>query len=373
MKIGLLGYGVVGSGVVKLIDEKYKKYKVTKIFDLPAKKKLIKERFVTNYLDIINDEDIDSVVETLGAGEFSYQLIKLSLLNKKNVITANKEVVSKHYEELLNIAFNNGVHFKFEASVLGAIPIIANLETVSQHANITSIWGIFNGTTNYILTKIFEENMSFASALLNAQKLGFAESDPSSDIEGLDSARKIAILSMISYGFKSDINNIKRVSLKKLSNEMINVLKENNLVLKYISSSTYDTRGLIIEVLPIAFKKDNPITKVNNANNFVNYYSGTTSNITMEGCGAGSLPTATAILNDLVSIDLLKIKKPKEMKPKESKINRSKFDYYVETSEKISLDIAEEITKNIFLFKNVNLCDIEKVIINAEIIIRVEK
>lgn len=304
MKIGICGYGVIGSGVKKLIDEKHQNnedLEVIKVFDKPFKKDELKELYVNDYKEITENKDIDIVVEAMGGDKFPYEIIKDALKNKKHVVTSNKEVVSLHLDEFNSLAKENNVYFMFEASVGGGIPIINSLIQNRKVNEINHIYGILNGTTNFILTKI-EEGLSFDDALKEAQRLGFAEADPTADLEGLDMVRKISILSDIAYNTFIDVNKVEHRGIKGITKEFIEKANKNGLVLKFICESKIKDNYVSLIVEPVLFKKDNIISNTKNEFNCVIFEGKSNDKLAFVGKGAGSLPTASAILSDIYLI-----------------------------------------------------------------------
>ena len=192
MNIGILGCGTIGGGVLKMLDDlsSDKNVVVKKVFDLPSKKEMLGERFAETPDDVCCNKDIDVVVEALGGDKFPYECIIKALNNGKSVVTSNKEVVSLHMEEFYNLAKEKGVYFLCEASVGGGIPLICSLIDSVNINNVSRIYGIINGTTNFVLTKMAKENISLDEALSEAKRLGFAEYDATADLEGLDMTRK---------------------------------------------------------------------------------------------------------------------------------------------------------------------------------------
>ena len=211
MNIAILGYGTIGKGVFQIANDN-PLLNVVKILEK-------KEKYDNNYIelftssidDIVNDESIELVVEVLGGYDFAKSCIEKSLINKKHVVTANKEIIAKDIDSLLKLAEDNNVSLLYEASVGGGIPIIKNIKEIALVNKISKITGILNGTTNFIMTNMFN-GMPFPDALKKAQQLGFAEADPTADLEGFDMMRKIAILSDLAWNTKIDINDIKHQS-----------------------------------------------------------------------------------------------------------------------------------------------------------------
>lgn len=301
MKIAILGYGVIGKGVYEIISKK-EDIEVIKILEREEKFDKSKiELFTNNIENIINDNEIELVVEVLGGYDFAYNCIKKCLEAKKHVVTANKEVVAKSIDTLINLAKENNVIFQFEASVGGGIPIIKNLVEIIKTSEITEITGILNGTTNFILTKI-NEGMSYDDALKLAQQLGFAESDPTADVEGFDMMRKIAILSDLSWNTKIELDDINHIGLTSLTDEDYKYAKENNKVIKYVSFAKKENNNIEIGIKPIYIEKNHILASVNNETNCVILNTTPNDELIFIGKGAGSLPTAASVVGDIYNI-----------------------------------------------------------------------
>ncbi len=301
MKIAILGYGVIGKGVYEIISKTYD-IEVVKILEKEEKFDKTKiELFTNNIENIINNKEIDLVVEVLGGYDFAYNCIKKCLEAKKHVVTANKEVVAKSIDTLINLAKENNVIFQFEASVGGGIPIIKNLVEIIKTSEITEITGILNGTTNFILTKI-NEGMSYDDALKLAQQLGFAESDPTADVEGFDMMRKIAILSNLSWNTKIELDDINHIGLTSLTDEDYKYAKENNKVIKYVSFAKKENNNIEIGIKPIYIEKNHILASVNNETNCVILNTTPNDELIFIGKGAGSLPTAASVVGDIYNI-----------------------------------------------------------------------
>ncbi len=304
MKLGLCGYGIIGRGVFTLISNIKEKYnvEVKKVFDLPNKKEMLQDLLVTDINDIVFDDEIETVIEALGGHDLPYQVISLSLKKGKNVITSNKEVVSAHLEEFLTLAKENNCSFLFEASVGGGIPIIRSLIDNSKINEINDIFGILNGTTNYILTKMSDENLSFEDALNLAKKNGFAEANPAADLEGLDGVRKINILSSLAYLGNISNDDIFHYGITSVTKEILDDIKQRGYVLKFVCSSHKDGDDVTIRVEPTMVPLSHPLATVKNEFNAVQFTGSTNDTLLFYGKGAGSIPTASAIIADLVAI-----------------------------------------------------------------------
>lgn len=365
INIGLCGFGTVGSGVYKIISEnKYlrERASVKKILVHNIDKhKDIKALATTNYLDIVNDISIDTVIECIGGTTLAYEIIKTSLENKKNVITANKAVLIDHISELTQLAKDNNVSLYYEASVCGAIPVIDTLEAISLSDQVLEINGIINGSTNFILTKA-QEGAKYSESLKLAKDLGFLESDPTDDLEGYDALRKLVILSSISFHANIDYKNCYLYGISKLSDEIINYAREHDSVIKFIArAKKFDNKvSLVIE--PVLLKKTNTLANVNNELNSISFKLKYAKEITLTGYGAGSLPTASAIVLDLNKVILGK-KHYFEFRENYSStgiVESSK--YLIHTIDKIDDKLILEHSHNLYLTKDVRYEDIKDIL-----------
>ena len=305
MKIAILGLGTVGYGAYDIIQSKeylkdiQVKYVLDKNIEL---QKVVKgETVVTSdYNIIVNDDEVKIIIETMGAKNFSYECIKKALQAGKSVVTANKEVIAEHIEELTKLKEEKNVELYYEASVGGGIPVIYPLHQASKLNNISKIKGILNGTTNFILTKMSEENYTFADALKLAQEKGFAEADPTADLEGLDMVRKIAILSSIAYKGSVDLDKIYHYGISNVSKDDIDFIKENGYILKLIASSTLNGNEADIRIEPSLVSASSVFSKANYEFNIVSVDCDINGELMFYGKGAGRYPTANAIVNDLI-------------------------------------------------------------------------
>lgn len=304
MKLGLFGYGNIGRGVYKVAQNLHISYDCTikKVFDLPIKKAELGDKLVTDINEIINDPEIGAVVEVLGGHDLPYEVITKCLKKGKSVVTANKEVVSMHLEEFINLAHLNNCSFCFEASAGGGIPILRPLIDNIKVNDVNDIYGILNGTTNYILTKMDEDNLSFDDALALAKQNGFAEANPTADLEGLDITRKINIISSIAFRGTINNNDIYHYGITGVNKEILNKIKELGYALKFVASSKLDGNHLAIRVEPTMVKQNHPFATVKNEFNAIMFTGSTNGDLIFYGKGAGPIPTATAIISDIVSI-----------------------------------------------------------------------
>lgn len=310
VKIALLGHGVVGSGVVDVLYQNSQsiakrakeKIDIKYILDLKDfKDSPFADRFTKNYDDILNDDEIKIIVEVMGGLYPAFEYVKSALLRGKSVVTSNKELVAEKGFELLKIANEQNVNFLFEASVGGGIPIILPLNQCLAANEVIEIAGILNGTTNYILTKMINENISLDKALEMAQKLGYAENDPSDDINGKDACRKICILASLAYGKHVYPRDVHTTGIKNITLKDVEYAKSCDSVIKLIGQTKkLDDGQLEIEVEPMFVKHDNQLANVNDVFNGILVNGDSTGDVVFYGKGAGKLPTASAVVADII-------------------------------------------------------------------------
>ena len=311
IRIAVLGYGTVGSGVVKVIQTNAKiiakragqevevKY-VLDLRDFPDDP--IQSKVVHDFNVILEDPEVDIVVETMGGTKPAYEFVKKSLLAGKSVCTSNKELVAAYGAELVHIAKSKTVNFLFEASVGGGIPIIRPLNQSLTADRIEQINGILNGTTNYILTKMAQEGSDFADVLKEAQELGYAEKDPTADVEGYDACRKIAILTSLAYGQQVDYEDIYTEGITKITAKDIKYAKEMGCDIKLLGVAKNTEEGIEAYVCPMLIPSSHPLASVNDSYNAVFVNGDAVENAMFYGRGAGELPTASAVVGDLFDI-----------------------------------------------------------------------
>ncbi len=353
MKIGLLGFGTIGSGVYDLMSDD-----IIKVFDMPFKKDLIGEKYTNDPMEIVNDQQIDIVIEAMGGNDLPYKLIKASLENKKNVITSNKEVVSLHLDEFNKLAKENNVKFMFEASVGGGIPIIYTLIENTKVNDINHIYGIINGTTNFIITKI-EEGMTFDDALKLAQKLGFAEADPTADLEGLDMVRKISILSDIAYNTFVDINKVYHYGIKGITKEIIDYLKLKGLSIKFVSESIRKDDSIYLGVEPIIINSNSNLAQIHNEFNSISFEAEKNGLLELSGKGAGKYPTASAMVSDVNKIIDNNANFNFTFDKEYKYIDKPKSKYFVYSLEEIDSKYIEIKEGNFYFTKEIDLKEIK--------------
>jgi len=315
INIGILGLGTVGQGTLKILQENKefieqkiypKKIILKKLADkdktkiLPDKK--LYKIFTDSAEEIINDPEIDIVVETIGGFEPAKSLIMQALSSGKHVVTANKEVIAGAGYEILDLARENKVYFLFEASVASAIPIIGALSHSLTSYKLKEIIGILNGTTNYILTTMSEEGKDYEEALKEAQEKGYAETDPSKDINGFDAFNKIFILSAIAFRAKIDPNNIYYEGIKNISKLDIEYSRELGYTVKLLALARNTGLDLDIRVHPALIPKKHTLANIGGAYNGILVRGGDFGDLTFSGLGAGSLPAGSMIVSDVVEI-----------------------------------------------------------------------
>jgi len=314
ISIGLLGLGTVGSGVVKIIEDHQDKLMHQVGCPIKVKKILVKsldkERpididpsvLTTDVNDILLDSDIDVVIEVMGGVEKTKDYLLQALNNKKHVVTANKDLMAIHGAELLQTASENECDLFFEASVAGGIPILRSIVDGLSSDKITKIMGIVNGTTNFILTKMSKNGAAYEEVLKEAQELGFAEADPTSDVEGLDAARKMAILATLGFSMEIDLDDVSVQGITSITEEDIQYGKQLGYTMKLIGMAKQEDDKVEVSVQPTLLSDSHPLAAVQNEYNAV-YVCGEAVGETMfYGPGAGSLPTATSIVSDLVVV-----------------------------------------------------------------------
>lgn len=309
IKIAVLGYGTVGSGVVEVLNtnaaliarragqEVGVKY-VLDLRDFPDDP--VQSKVVHDFQIILNDPEVDIVVETMGGTKPAYEFVKRSLQEGKSVCTSNKELVAAYGAELVHIAKSRNVNFLFEASVGGGIPIIRPLNQSLTADRIEQINGILNGTTNYILTKMARDGSDFEDVLKEAQELGYAEKDPTADVEGFDACRKIAILTSLAYGQQVDYEDIYTEGITKITANDFKYANKMGAVIKTFGTSKKIGGRLYAMVAPQMIKSDNPLYAVNDVFNAVCVTGNMLGDVMFYGKGAGKRATASAVVSDVV-------------------------------------------------------------------------
>ncbi len=307
--IAVLGYGTVGSGVVEVmrtnkerieskagqpIDIKY----VLDLRDFPGDP--VQDIITHNYDDILNDPEVEVVVEVMGGTNPAYTFVKSALQNGKSVCTSNKELVAAHGAELMRVAKENNVNFLYEASVGGGIPIIRPINRSMTSDKIEEITGILNGTTNYMLTKMTEEDLEYNDVLSDAQAKGYAERNPDADVEGYDACRKIAILASLATEKTVSYDEIYTEGITHISKTDIAYVKKMGGVVKLLAKAEFDGDKVWAMVAPTIVMPDNPLSMVNDVFNAILLKGNMLGDVMFYGRGAGKLPTASAVVSDIV-------------------------------------------------------------------------
>lgn len=302
--IGLFGFGVVGEGVYQVLKNKpnlQANIKHIVIKDIHKKRNAPAHLFSNDKNRIFNDPEIDLVVELIDDADAAYLLVKKALNSGRSVVSANKKMIASHGEELILLAKSQGVSFLYEASVCGSVPVIRNLEEYFDQDLLTHITGIVNGSTNYILTQMDQHNESYSSALKSAQQKGFAESDPTLDVEGLDALFKLQIMVLHAFGCIIPQNAILRRGIASVTNSDLKFAKEKGLVIKLLAKCDVDNNGKIqtLSVFPTFLDRSSTLATTHNEYNGVLVGSQLSDEQFLYGKGAGRYPTSSAVLSDI--------------------------------------------------------------------------
>jgi|UniRef100_UPI00404B8CB7 homoserine dehydrogenase len=313
VRIGMLGCGVVGSSVARLLladaaelsTRAGVKIELARIAVRTIKpyEGINPALFTTDPFSIVNDPEIDLVIEVIGGIEPARELIMTAIENGKSVVTANKALLASHGAEMFTAAYAKGEDIYYEASVAGAIPIIRPMRDSLAGDFVMRLMGIVNGTTNYILTKMHEDNREFADVLKEAQALGYAEADPTADVEGFDAAAKAAILSGLAFHTRVTVDDVYREGISKITLEDVNIAKSMDHVIKLLAIAELTPADEIsVRVHPVMLHKSHPLASVRDAYNAVFVEAESAGSLMFYGRGAGGAPTASAILGDVVAV-----------------------------------------------------------------------
>lgn len=308
IKVGIIGLGTVGGGVYKTLQSFKDQIEIKKIavrnINKPRNIDGLNESLLTeNPEEIVNDSDIDIVVEVMGGVNLALPLLKTAIQNKKHIVTANKELLAKYGEELFKLAKENNVVILYEAAIAGGIPLIMPVKTILRANKITKIDAILNGTTNYILTKMDEDNASYDKVLKEAQELGYAEADPTGDVEGFDAAYKIVTLATIAFNKRIKLNGIYREGITKITDKDIKFANEFGYKIKLIATAKlYEDNKADVRVHPMLVPKDHVLAKINNVTNAVMLSGKPVGEIVFTGPGAGEMPTASSVVGDILAL-----------------------------------------------------------------------
>ena len=315
IKIALLGFGTVSQGTFNLLQDNVELIKNRSGVNIEISKIFVRNpdkysnitlpstaQYVTNIDDVMNDESIDIVVELMGGTTFAKECVEAALKHGKSVVTANKDLLAEAGPYLFDLAYKNNVDLRFEASVLGGIPIIRTLYESLGGNRITELVGIMNGTTNFILSKMTDEGLSYSDVLKEAQDLGYAEADPTADVEGLDAARKLAILASISFNRRIFFEDVTVEGITNIDTEDISFGKEFGYNIKLIGIAKESSKGLSLNVYPAFVPLTHPLASVRGSYNAIYIKGNGIDDAMFYGRGAGSLPTGSSVVSDIMEV-----------------------------------------------------------------------
>lgn len=314
IKVGLLGCGTVGSGVLKILQNNKAKIQNQTDASITVKQILVKDIqkkradwvdkdiLTTNPEQIISDSEIDIIVEVMGGIDPAKDYILRSIKNKKNIVTANKDIMSRFGQEILGLGDKESVDVYFEASVGGGIPIVRPLKNCLVGNRMNMVMGIINGTTNYVLTRMSQDDIDFNKALFEAQEEGYAEADPESDISGADAAAKIAILASIAFNARVKFNQVFKEGISEITTADIVYSREMGYVIKLVALAKITDGKIEARVHPTMIKNNHPLASVNGIYNAIFVVGDSVGEVMFFGQGAGSMPTASAVVGDIVEI-----------------------------------------------------------------------
>ena len=316
IKIGLLGCGTVGGGVIIVLNENKEEISKKAGCGIEIKTVLVRDKtklkpeilkynigYTDNLDDIINDPEIDIVVELLGRVHPAKEYIEVALNNGKHVVTANKDVLAEYGKSLFQLAADKKADFQFEGAVGGGIPIIRPLRSCLAANKISSIMGIINGTTNYMLTRMTEAGLSYEKALQEAQAKGYAESDPTADVEGIDAARKIAVLASLAFNTPLTLKDVHVEGIDNVEACDIEYARDLGYVVKLLGVAKNDpVNGIAANVYPVMLPKNHPLASVNDVYNAIYVNGDAVGDAMFMGRGAGRLPTASAVCGDIIDV-----------------------------------------------------------------------
>ena len=387
VKIAILGFGNIGTGVWRILQENKKEIMKRSNYEIEVSKILVndinKKRDIVlptgiltdNIDEIINDDSIKIVVELVGGRDEAKQYMIRAMRAKKHIVTANKLVIANWGEELFKIAEEENVLFYYEASVAGGIPIIREINESLTANRIEQIIGIINGTTNYILSKMTNDGISFDEALKEAQAKGYAEADPTSDVDGFDAVYKLAIMASLSFGTKVNHDCIYREGIRNISAVDIEYARKFGYTIKLLAIAKRDNNKLELRVHPTLIPSSHPMANVNDAFNAILIKGNAVGELMLYGKGAGDLPTGSAVVGDIISIlrnnvrpsDLLILNEDSDFKEvKKSEENESEF--YIRLNVKDKAGVLGDTAK-IFGSNNVSITSITQDVVDKEYVL----
>ncbi|NVF10553.1 homoserine dehydrogenase [Anaerococcus sp. AGMB00486] len=372
--IAILGFGTVGQGVYKIIKEKHDSIMYYTNAEIDIKKILVRNfnkeykveidrnLLTNNFEEILNDDAIDIIVEVTSSIDQAKDMMVMAMNKGKDIVSANKAAISKYFNELNDLARDNNLHFLHEAAVAGGIPVLKPLGDLVMENDITRVRGILNGTCNFILSKMTEEGEDYENVLKKAQELGYAEADPSSDVDGIDTLRKLRILSTMAFRQDVDENDILLEGISNIKACDIKNLAKLNRTIKLIGDAWVEDEKIKAIVQPVAVYSNSYFASVREAYNSVTVYGDMVGELKFYGAGAGMLPTANAVTNDIIDILFDRQSKVRLGEGLNRQITKDeiKGDFYVRyNSEIISLDSfkRKKLTNESYLIKN---CQYEK-------------
>lgn len=351
MKVAILGLGTVGKGVYDLLLEQ-PDIDITYVLDHNADKTAFVETTVASSYDtILNDEKVDVVIELIGGIDSAYKMIVQAIIHGKHVVTANKAVMSRYFEELYKLAVKHSVQLLYEASVGGAIIVLDPLKTIASINQINAIEGIVNGATNFVLSNVFLNDMSLERAIQSAYDLGYLETGTTDDMDGLDAMRKINILSMLSYRTYLRETDVHVIPLSDVTETMIDYVKSINHELKYIATSKQTKDGIHMDVMPVVYPASNPYQLIQYEQNAITIHGTYHKAQTFIGQGAGRYPTASAVVYDLLQIKDHTVRKT-SFNSYLGHLIKVKYRYLLETSK------GYQITEPMTLSEVRNMADV---------------
>lgn len=306
IKLGLIGLGTVGTGVYKSVQN-FDNLEIVKIavrnINKPRAVDVPQEKLTDNPYDIVNDKSIDVVVELMGGVEPAWDYIKTALENGKHIVTANKELLAKKGEELFNLSEKHNCVVLYEAAIAGGIPLIMPIKTILAGNKINKVQAILNGTTNYILTKMDADGASYEDVLKEAQELGYAETDPTGDVEGFDAAYKITTLATIAFNSRIKFENVYREGITKIRKEDMKKANELGYKIKLVASASIDeNNNADVRVHPVLVPKSTMLAHINYVTNAVAISGNPIGDILLSGPGAGESPTTSSVMGDILAI-----------------------------------------------------------------------
>lgn len=358
LKIGIFGGGVVGGGVYEIISQKIKtnKFKnlglnivISKICvrSLDKKRDYIigpECKFVTDYNEILLDDEINCIVEVMGGITDAKDIVFEAIKKRKHVITANKALVSRYIQEIkLLLTENPSVEFCYEAAVCGGIPIIHSLQSDFIGDDITKIMGIMNGTTNYMLTKMEKESVSYDNVLKEAQDLGYAEADPTADVEGYDVQAKIALLSNLAFGQVVSVDEIPTVGISSITAIDFEYASILGSTIKLIGCASIDENKISVYVSPMIISNNSALASTSGAGNMVLIKSKNNNESIFAGPGAGRYPTANSVVNDILRLNLGQVTKPFPIENNLVIDNNYKSSFYIRINVKDEVGIIKSV------------------------------